>query len=161
MEIRSPAFFIGNTIPFKYTCDGDNISPPLQWEDPPQGTKSFALIVDDPDAPNETFTHWLVYNIPPDCRDFPEDVGGKQPKIPHGSLQGKNDFGELGYGGPCPPTQHGAHRYFFRIFALNQWLDLPVGVDKQQLLDAIEGSVIGKAELMGRYARETGGDENT
>ncbi|GAA6617262.1 YbhB/YbcL family Raf kinase inhibitor-like protein [Scytonema sp. NUACC26] len=155
MEIRSPAFFIGNTIPFKYTCDGDNVSPPLQWEDPPSETKSFALIVDDPDAPNGTFTHWLVYNIPPDCRDFPEDVGGKQPKIPSGSLQGKNSFGELGYGGPCPPPQHGAHRYFFRLFALNQWLDVPVGADTQQLLDAIEGSVIDKAELMGRYARET------
>ena len=110
MEIRSPAFFIGNTIPFKYTCDGDNISPPIHWEAVPQKTKSFALIVDDLDAPNETFTHWVIYNISADIRELPEGVA-KQPKLPEGTLQGQNSFEELGFGGPCPP-KNGAHRYF-------------------------------------------------
>jgi Raf kinase inhibitor-like YbhB/YbcL family protein len=153
MEIRSPAFFIGSTIPFKYTCDGDNISPPLQWEAPPPGTKSFVLIMDDPDAPNGTFTHWIVYNIPPDSRELPEDIA-KQPKLPAGYFQGQNSFEELGYGGPCPP-KNGSHRYFFRLFALNRMLDLPARASKQQLMAALEKCVLDKAELMGRYARET------
>ncbi|MEH2076500.1 MAG: YbhB/YbcL family Raf kinase inhibitor-like protein [Nostoc sp.] len=152
MEIRSPAFFIGNTIPFKYTCDGDNISPPIHWEAAPQETKSFALILDDPDAPNETFTHWIIYNIPADIRELPEAVA-KQPKLPSGGLQGENSFGELGFGGPCPP-KNGAHRYFFKIYALDQMLDLAAGANKQQLLTAIENHILDKAELMGRYARE-------
>ncbi|ARV60873.1 hypothetical protein BZZ01_21645 [Nostocales cyanobacterium HT-58-2] len=153
MEIRSPAFFIGNTIPFKYTCDGENISPPLQWEAPPQGTESFVLIMDDPDAPNRTFTHWIVYNIPADKRELPEGVT-QQPKLSNGSFQGENSFGELGFGGPCPP-KNGAHRYFFRLFALDRKLDLPARASKQQVLAAMEGHVLDKAELMGRYARET------
>ncbi|MEC4815518.1 MAG: YbhB/YbcL family Raf kinase inhibitor-like protein [Scytonema sp. PMC 1069.18] len=153
MEIRSPAFFIGNTIPFKYTCDGDNISPPLQWEAPPQGTKSFALIVDDPDAPKETFTHWVVYNIPADRREFPEGLA-KEPQLRTGGFQGQNSFGEVGFGGPCPPSDHGAHRYFFKLFALDQPLDLPSGASKQQVLAAMEGHVLDKAEVMGRYSRE-------
>lgn len=154
MDIRSPAFFIGSTIPFKYTCDGENISPPLLWEAPPQGTKSFALIVDDPDAPDGTFTHWVVYNLPADTRELPEGVT-KEPTLPDGGIQGKNSFGELGFGGPCPP-KNGAHRYFFKIFALDQPLDLPPGASKEQVIAAIEGHVLDKAELMGRYARETG-----
>jgi hypothetical protein len=152
MEIRSSAFFIGNTIPFKYTCDGDNISPPLQWEAPPLGTKSFALILDDTDAPNGTFTHWLIYNIPAETRELPEGVA-PQPKLADGVLQGENSFGELGFGGPCPP-KNGAHRYFFKIYALDQILDLPAGANTQQLLAAIENHVLDKAEVMGRYARE-------
>ncbi|BAY30395.1 PEBP family protein [Nostoc carneum NIES-2107] len=153
MEIRSSAFFIGNTIPFKYTCDGDNISPPIHWEDPPQGTQSFALIVDDPDAPEKTFTHWVVYNIPVDRRELPEGIT-PEPKIANGGIQGQNSFGRLGFGGPCPPSKDGAHRYFFKIFALDQLLDLPPGVSKEELLQAIEGHVLDKAEVMGRYARE-------
>ncbi|MBW4605979.1 MAG: YbhB/YbcL family Raf kinase inhibitor-like protein [Hassallia sp. WJT32-NPBG1] len=152
MEIRSPAFFIANTIPFKYTCDGDNISPPIHWEAAPQETKSFALIVDDHDAPNEMFTHWVIYNIPADIRELPEGLA-KQAQVPDGGLQGQNSFGELGFAGPCPP-KNGAHRYFFKIYALDQMLDLPAGSNKQQLLLAIENHILDKAELMGRYARE-------
>ncbi|OUL36857.1 hypothetical protein BV372_05220 [Nostoc sp. T09] len=154
MEIRSSAFFIGNTIPFKYTCDGDDISPPIYWQDPPQGTQSFALILDDPDAPKQTFTHWVVYNIPADNRELPEGIT-QEPKLPNGGVQGKNSFGKLGFGGPCPPPKHGAHRYFFKIFALDQSLDLPPGATKEELLQAMEGHVLDKAEVMGRYARET------
>jgi Raf kinase inhibitor-like YbhB/YbcL family protein len=149
MEIRSSAFFIGNTIPFKYTCDGDNISPPLHWEAPPQGTKSFALILDDPDAPNGTFVHWVIYNIPADTRELPEGIN----ETADGILQGENSFGNLGFGGPCPPKNQ-THRYFFKIYAIDQMLNLPARASKQELLVAIEGHVLDKAELMGRYARE-------
>lgn len=154
MEIRSSAFFIGNTIPFKYTCDGDNISPPIHWQDPPQETRSFTLIVDDPDAPKNTFTHWVVYNIPADSRELPEGIT-EEPKLANGGVQGKNSFGKLGFGGPCPPPKHGTHRYFFKIFALDQSLDLPVGASKEEVLQAMEGHILDKAEVMGRYARET------
>jgi Raf kinase inhibitor-like YbhB/YbcL family protein len=153
MEIRSPAFFIGNTIPYKYTCDGENISPPLQWESPPQGTNSFALILDDPDAPDGTFTHWVVYNLPADSRELPEGVA-KHPKLHKGIMQGKNSFGDVGFGGPCPPKKDGAHRYFFKILALDQLLDLPPGASKEQVMAAMEGHVLDAAEVMGRYARE-------
>jgi Raf kinase inhibitor-like YbhB/YbcL family protein len=149
MEVRSSAFFIGNTIPFKYTCDGDNISPPLRWEAPPQGTKSFALIMDDPDAPNGTFTHWIIYNIPADTRELPEGIN----ETADGILQGENSFGNLGFGGPCPPKNE-THRYFFKIYAIDQMLNLPARASKQEVMAAIEGHVLDKAELMGRYARE-------
>ncbi|MFH7027984.1 MAG: YbhB/YbcL family Raf kinase inhibitor-like protein [Heteroscytonema crispum UTEX LB 1556] len=154
MEIRSPAFFIGNTIPFKYTCDGDNISPPLQWESPPPGTNSFALIVDDPDAPSHTFNHWILYNLSADIRELPEGIANN-PRLSNGGVQGKNSFGELGFGGPCPPFNDGAHRYFFKIFALDQKLDLPPGASKEQVMAAMEGHVLDAAEVMGRYARES------
>lgn len=153
MEIRSPAFFIGNTIPFKYTCDGENISPPLQWESPPPGTNSFALIMEDPDAPSQTFTHWVLYNLPGDRRELPEGVANHA-KLPNGGMQGKNSFGQLGFGGPCPPPNDGAHRYFFKIYALAQPLDLPPGASKEQVIAAMEGHVLDAAEVMGRYARE-------
>jgi len=153
MEIRSSAFFIGNTIPFKYTCDGDNISPPIHWEAPPQGTNSFALILDDLDAPNGTFTHWVVYNLPADTRELPEGVTNR-PKLPNGAMQGKNSFGQLGFGGPCPPENDGTHRYFFKVFALDQSLNLLPGASKEQVMAAMEGHVLDAAEVMGRYARE-------
>ncbi|BAY23554.1 PEBP family protein [Calothrix sp. NIES-2100] len=153
MEIRSSAFFIGNTIPFKYTCDGDDISLPIYWEDPPQGTQSFALIVDDPDAPQKTFTHWVVYNIPADSRELPEGIT-QEPRLPNGAVQGKNSFGKLGFGGPCPPPKDGAHRYFFKIFALERSLDLSPGATKEEVLQAMAGHILDKAEVMGRYARE-------
>jgi Raf kinase inhibitor-like YbhB/YbcL family protein len=154
MEIRSSAFFIGNTIPFKYTCDGDNISPPIHWQDPPQETRSFTLIVDDPDAPKNTFTHWVVYNIPAESRELPEGIT-QEPKLANGAVQGKNSFGKLGFGGPCPPPKHGTHRYFFKIFALDQSLNLPPGASKEEVLQAMESHILDKAEVMGRYARET------
>ncbi len=153
MEIRSPAFFIGSTIPFKYTCDGDDISLPLRWEAPPPGTNSFALIVDDIDAPNEIFTHWIVYNIPPESRELPEGIT-KDSDLPKGALQGKNSFGKIGFGGPCPPSGS-AHRYFFKIYALDQMLDLAAGATKEEITKAIEGHVLDAAEVMGRYERET------
>lgn len=152
MELKSTAFFVGNTIPFKYTCDGDNVSPPLSWDSPPEGTASFALILDDPDAPNETFTHWVVYDIPANLRHLPEGLTN-EPHLPNGGVQGKNDFGQVGFGGPCPPA--GTHRYFFKFHALDQLLGLAPGVSKVQVLAAMEGHVLGKVEMMGRYARET------
>lgn len=153
MEIRSPAFFIGATIPFKYTCDGDNLSPPLQWEAPPTGTKSFALIVDDIDAPNKIFTHWVVYNMPPEAREIPEGIRDDS-DLPLMSKQGKNSYGQLGYGGPCPPPSDAAHRYFFKIFALDQLVDLPLDATKEQLIKAMEGHILDTAEVMGRYERQ-------
>jgi Raf kinase inhibitor-like YbhB/YbcL family protein len=151
MEMRSPAFFIGNTIPFKYTCDGDNISPPLQWEAPPPGTKSFALILEDLDAPHPNFTHWVLYNLPADSRELPEGVA-KSPTLPNGGVQGKNGFEQLGFGGPCPPN--GTHRYFFKLYALDQPLDLAPGVSKEELMRVMEGHILDSAEVMGRYARQ-------
>ncbi len=154
MHIHSSAFFIGGTIPFKYTCDGDNISPPLHWDEPPPGTNSFALIVADPDAPNLDFTHWVLYNLPGDRRELPEAVGN-QPTLPDGGMHGKNDFDLLGFGAPCPPDGDGAHRYFFKLFALDRLLDLKPGASKIQVMAAMEGHVLESAELMGRYARQT------
>lgn len=150
MEIRSSAFFIGNTIPSEYTCDGKNISPPLQWEAPPEGTRSFALIVDDPDAPNQTFTHWVLYNLPAECRELREHA--QDGNLPTGAMQGKNDFNQLGFGGPCPPS--GTHRYFFKLYALDRRLDLQPGVTRAELRRAMEGHVLDAAEVMGRYARQ-------
>ncbi len=152
MEIRSSAFFIGSTIPFKYTCDGDNISPPVHWESPPEGTNSFALILDDPDAPNQTFTHWVVYNLPAGVRELPEAVP-KHPRIAKGGMQGKNSAGEIGFTGPCPPN--GTHRYYFKVFALDQPINLPPGASKEEVIKAMDGHVLDAAEVMGRYARET------
>lgn len=153
MEIRSSAFFIGNPIPFDYTCDGANISPPLHWEDAPQDTGSFALIVDDSDAPNPNFTHWVLYNLPPDCRELPEGVDIEN-RLPQGSAEGRNDFGHIGFGGPCPPQ--GTHRYFFKIYALDQILDIAPGASKSEVLQAMEGHVLAKAELMAKYTRQNG-----
>lgn len=150
MEIRSSAFFIGNQIPFKYTCDGDNISPSLQWEDPPEGTHSFALVLEDPDAPDKTFTHWILYNLPAECRELPENA--KESSLPKGTVQGQNDFNQLGFSGPCPPN--GTHRYFFKLFALDQPLDLKSGATKAELMQAIGGHILDAAEVMGRYTRQ-------
>lgn len=152
MEIRSSAFFIGGSIPIQYTCDGENLSPPLQWESPPDGTRSFALIVEDPDAPNGTFTHWVLYNLPAESRELPEGLRD-QSTLPVGAMQGKNSFNQIGFGGPCPPD--GTHRYFFKLFAIDQLLELPEGVTKEELLKAIEGHVLDKAEVMGRYTRQS------
>ncbi|MBE9049427.1 YbhB/YbcL family Raf kinase inhibitor-like protein [Nostocales cyanobacterium LEGE 11386] len=151
MELQSLAFFIGSTIPFKYTCDGNDISPPLSWDSPPAGTVSFALLMEDPDAPKQTFTHWVVYDLPANLRHLPEGIT-QEPHLPSGGVQGKNDFGQLGYGGPCPPS--GTHRYFFKLYALDQLLGLPAGVTKAEMLAAMKGHVLEAVELMGRYTRE-------
>ncbi|PMB21640.1 hypothetical protein CEN40_23925 [Fischerella thermalis CCMEE 5205] len=152
MHLHSPAFLTGNSIPSQYTCDGDNLSPPLSWDSPPNGTVSFALIMEDPDAPKKTFTHWVVYNLPAHIEYLPEGVVNHA-TLPGGGVQGKNDFGQLGFGGPCPPS--GTHRYFFKLYALDQILDLPPGASKADVIAAMEGHVLEAAELMGRYARQS------
>jgi Raf kinase inhibitor-like YbhB/YbcL family protein len=149
-ELTSTAFGNGETIPQKYTCDGPDLSVPLKWTDPPAGTKSLALICDDPDAPVGIWVHWVIYGLSPDTRGLPEDV--PKEKVPANGKQGKNDFGKIGYGGPCPPRGP-AHRYFFRLYALDVELDLSPGMTKAKLVEAIEGHVIAEAELMGRYGR--------
>jgi Raf kinase inhibitor-like YbhB/YbcL family protein len=145
MKITSSAFQQGGNIPSKFSCDGANTSPPLQISDVPSGAKSLVLVVDDPDAPSGLFTHWTVWNIPPQTSTIAE---GSTPK----GVQGTNDFGKSGYGGPCPPS--GAHRYYFKIFALDRDLDLPSGAKRSQLDAAMKGHVIAQGQLMGRYARK-------
>jgi Raf kinase inhibitor-like YbhB/YbcL family protein len=150
-ELKSSAFAFGETIPVKYTCDGEDISPPLAWGNPPRGTQSFALITDDPDAPVGTWDHWVLYNLPADARSLPEAVPSDA-ELNDGSQNGQNSWRRLGYGGPCPPG--GTHRYFFRLYALDTTLDLESGADKKRLLEAMEGHVLAQAELMGVYSRE-------
>jgi Raf kinase inhibitor-like YbhB/YbcL family protein len=145
MKITSSAFEEGGNIPSKFSCDGANTSPPLQIADVPTDAKSLVLIVDDPDAPSGLFTHWIVWNISPQTSTVAE---GSTPK----GVQGTNDFGKSGYGAPCPPS--GTHRYYFKIFALDRELDLPIGAQRSQLDAAIKGHVIAQGELMGRYSRK-------
>ena len=144
MKITSSAFQEGGNIPSKFTCDGSDTSPPLQITGVPSEAKSLVLIADDPDAPSGLFTHWLVWNIPPQTNSIAE---GSAPK----GVQGTNDFGKSGYGGPCPPP--GTHRYSFKIFALDRELDLRAGAKRSQLDAAMKGHVIAQGELVGRYAR--------
>ena len=150
-SLTSPSFIDGGTIPAQYTCQGADISPPLQWTNQPAGTRSFALVVDDPDAPNGTWVHWVAYDIPDAVHEFPEDIP-KQDKLPKGGVQGVNDFKRVGYGGPCPPP--GApHRYYFRLYALDSALNLKPRMSKAQLLEAVQGHSLGEATLMGRFSR--------
>jgi len=150
MRIFSPAFGNGDYIPVKYTCDGEDVSPPLLFLDPPDETQSFAIVVDDPDAPVGVFTHWVIYDIPGTFEGLPEDV---PPELEYGIKQGINDFKRIGYGGPCPPPGR-VHRYFFVLFALDiPTTGLPAGVTKAELLRAIDGHVIAHDELVGLYAR--------
>lgn len=151
MEITSAAFDDGQAIPGVHTCDADDRSPPLAWRDPPGGARAFALVVDDPDAPAGTWVHWVVYRIPGDRRELPEGFGEADPE-PGGVLQGENDFGDIGYGGPCPPPGT-PHRYVFTLYALDGHPDLESGATKPQLLDAIEGHVLERAQLVGTYRR--------
>ena len=151
-ELTSSAFASGGDIPVKHTCDGSDASPPLRWSDPPPNTKGFALIVDDPDAPVGTWVHWVLYRIPASARELPEGVG-PQDTAPGTGTQGVNDFRKVGYGGPCPPRGP-AHRYFFKLYALDAELTLPPRKTKADVLKAIEGHVVGQAELMGRYKRK-------
>jgi len=151
LSLSSIAFQDGERIPVKYTCEGQDISPPLMWSEPPPGTQSLALIVDDPDAPGGVFTHWVLFNILPDSRELPEAVP-TQAQLPSGALQGKNDFGRVGYGGPCPP--HGRpHRYYFTLYALDRVLGLKAGVFKKQVLDAMKGHILVQGKLTGIYQR--------
>jgi len=146
MEITSPAFKNNGNIPAKYTCDGENINPLLEFKNIPQDTKSLALIVDDPDAPAKTWVHWVVWNIDPGTTRIPENA-----KIGD-AVEGITDFGKPGYGGPCPPS--GTHRYFFKLFALDTELDLDPSSGARDLANAMEGHIIESAELIGLYARK-------
>jgi len=137
-------------IPSKYTCDGENISPPIEWGPLPPGTVTLALIADDPDAPRGTWVHWVVYNIPSEDRWLQENVPPEEIH-PDGCMQGRNDFGRIGYGGPCPPG--GTHRYFFKLYALDIHLGLSPGATKAELIRAMDGHVIAKGEIMGTYTR--------
>ncbi len=148
--LTSPKFSYGRPIPKEYTCDSKDISPPLVWKDPPVGTRSFALIMDDPDAPIGTWVHWVLYDIPADVRSLEEAVPGES-TLPDGSRNGKNSWRRLGYGGPCPPR--GTHRYFFRLYALDATLGLPSGAGKKEVIRAMKGHILGTAELMGTYSR--------
>jgi Raf kinase inhibitor-like YbhB/YbcL family protein len=149
-ELTSAAFAPGEMIPRKYTCDGEDISPPLRWGDPPPDSKSLALISDDPDAPIGTWVHWVLYNLPAESRALPEAVPGDA-DLPDGSRNGRSSWGRLGYGGPCPPG--GTHRYFFKLYALDAVLDLGAGAGKEQLLKAMEGHILAQTEVMGVYRR--------
>jgi len=151
MELKSTAFQDGERIPAKYTCEGQDISPPLTWNGIPEQTQSLALIMDDPDAPGGIFTHWVIFNMPPDSRQLPQAVA-TQSQLPSGALQGKNDFGRLGYGGPCPPPGY-PHRYRFTLYALDQQLELKAGASKKQLLNAIKGHTLAQGQLTGTYQR--------
>lgn len=151
IQIESPAFKYGDFIPAKYTCDDLNISPPLKWSGVPDGTKSFALICDDPDAPIGDWVHWVIYNIPPDTRELKENIPTEK-FLKDGSMHGLNDWKKYGYGGPCPPS--GVHRYYFKIYALDIKLDVSYGLTKKQLLDAMKGHIIAQGELMGKYQRK-------
>jgi len=150
-SITSTAFPNGGNIPRKFTCDGADASPELSWTTPPSGTQSLALIADDPDAPVGNWTHWVLYDLPAGTASLPEDVP-KSEELPNGARQGRNDFRRIGYGGPCPPPGK-PHRYFFRLYALNSKLNLKPGATKADVEKAMEGHVLAKAELMGKYAR--------
>ena len=152
MEIKltSSAFEEGGMIPAKYTCDEDDISPPLKWDAVPDGTLSIALISDDPDAPMGTWVHWVLYNLPPDKRELPENFPEDE-TLPDGTRQGMTDFGKTGYGGPCPPS--GTHRYYFKIYALDSMIDSTTVLDKKALLEKMKGHILAEGQLMGRYKR--------
>lgn len=145
MEISSPAFEHHETIPTRYTCEGEDVSPPLNISDVPEGTVSFAIIVDDPDAPMGTFDHWIAWNISGTLSEFEEGMSV--------ALQGTNGFGEDNYRGPCPPPGP-THRYFFKVYALDSELDLPSGSSKMEVEAEMEGHILDQAELMGIFGRE-------
>ena len=146
LHVSSTAFSEGKSIPEKYTCDGQNVSPSLTWSGAPAGAKSFALIVDDPDAPSGTFTHWVLYDVPPGAAELKEGSHG-------GGKEGMNDFKKRGYGGPCPPPG-GPHRYFFRLYALDLGSLGKAGLSKHDALAAMKGHILAEGQLMGTYQRK-------
>ncbi len=153
IAVTSQAFKEGETIPAKYTCDGANVSPPLAWDVPStESIRAFALIVDDPDAPVGVWVHWVLWNLPADARNLAENVPPEK-TLPSGARQGTNDFRRIGYGGPCPPPGT-LHRYFFKVYALNQMLDLAPGATKADLLKAMQGRIAGEGQIMGKYGRK-------
>lgn len=151
LEVKSPDFASGGTIPKRFTCEGGDLSPALEWSAPPSGTQSFALIADDPDAPVGTWVHWVVFDLPPTLRSLPQAVP-KKDQLADGSRQGQNDFGKTGYGGPCPPPGK-AHRYFFKLYALDTKLNLPSSSTKKDVERAMQSHVLAQGEYIGRYSR--------
>ena len=151
IELTSTAFQKGETIPKQYTGDGADQSPPLHWSEPPSGTKSLALICDDPDAPRGTWVHWVLFNVPPQTRELEANVPTTA-TLGDGAKQGKNDFGNIGYGGPAPPKGK-PHRYYFKLYALGVAVDLPTGATKAELEKAMKGHTLAEGQLMGTYKR--------
>lgn len=151
LKLSSNSFAPGETIPRPFTCDGQDRSPELNWNEPPAGTKSFALIADDPDAPVGTWVHWVLFNLPPKMRNLPEDLP-KKDSLEGGATQGQNDFHRTGYGGPCPPPGK-PHRYFFKLYALDSIVSLDSRATKSDLERVMKGHVLAQGELMGRYGR--------
>ena len=150
LKVTSTAFNEGQPIPKQYTCDGINISPPLEWSGVPKTAKTIAIICDDPDAPAGTWVHWVLYNLPADKIGLIENTPATE-ILPGGGLQGTNDFKKIGYGGPCPPS--GTHRYFFKLYALDAELSLKSGATKADLEKAMEGHIVSQGRLMGTYRR--------
>jgi len=151
VPLESSAFANGEAIPVRYTCDGEDLSPPLAWGEPPVGTLSLALIVDDPDAPIGTWVHWVLFNLPADTRSLPEGLPAEA-EVAAG-LQGINGWKEVGYGGPCPP-KGSTHRYFFQLYALDTALNLEAGASKAEVEKAMDGHILGQGQLVGRYGRQ-------
>lgn len=152
MRIFSLAFDDNGMIPAEFTCDDADISPPLDWDAAPDGTISFTIICEDPDAPAGTWTHWVIFNLPAGMKGLEGGITNEK-VLDNGAIQGVNDFGRIGYGGPCPPG--GTHRYYFKIYALDRKLDLRIGATKKELLEAMQGHVLGEGQLMGRYRRKS------
>jgi Raf kinase inhibitor-like YbhB/YbcL family protein len=148
LRLTTTAFSAGDTIPRKHTGEGEDVSPPLAWEGVPEGTQELALICDDPDAPTpKPWVHWVLYKVPPDCKGLAEGDNAD-------GAEGLTGWGEPGYRGPMPPPGHGVHRYYFRLYALDQPVTLAPGASKEDLLSAMEGHVLAEAELMGTYERK-------
>jgi len=151
LKVTSPDFTSGGAIPKQFTCDGGDISPALAWNDAPAGTQSFSLIADDPDAPAGTWVHWVLFDLPANARSLPQNVP-KTEQLENAARQGRNDFGKIGYGGPCPP-RGAPHRYFFKLYALDTRLNLKSGANKQDVERVQQGHVLAQGEWMGRYGR--------
>ena len=154
-SLTSPSFRNNQSIPAKHSCEGADASPALTWEGAPAGTKSFALITDDPDAPGGTFVHWVLYGIPGTTTQLPENVAKTETVAAlSNAKQGTSSFGRVGYGGPCPPRGHGIHHYHFKLYALDTELNLAQRVTKSQLEAAMKGHILSQAELVGTYRRD-------
>jgi Raf kinase inhibitor-like YbhB/YbcL family protein len=151
LELKTTSFDPGGFIPKRFTCEAADVSPALSWSDPPAGTQSFAIIEDDPDAPSGTFVHWLVYDLPAGSRRLPEALPGSD-QMAGGGRQGTNDFSRTGYSGPCPPPGK-PHRYFIRLYALDGKLNLRPAATRRELDNAMQGHILARAELMGRFKR--------
>lgn len=151
-QLTSSAFADGDLMPARYTCDGKDVSPPLAWHNPPEKTRSLALVCDDPDAPLMTWVHWVLYNIPPDEKQLPEDIQSVE-VLENGARHGRNSWQKHRYGGPCLPGKK-PHRYVFRLYALDTVLDLEAGAKKKHVLRAMTGHVVVEARLTGRYTRK-------